>query len=123
MKPPTILSVAFAAISLLLSVWLFVASGTNQGLQGELQKKQDEIQTQSQQVQLQQQQLQAQQEQINAGVQLAQQIGPAVLKDLGAIAIQNKNEKIKKVLSKYGVTINEQAAKPAASPAPAPANQ
>ncbi len=92
-----------------MSVWLFVASGQNQKLQGELQKKQQELQSEQQEVQLQTQQLQTQQEQINAGIRLAQEVGPAVLRDVGNLVVQNKNESLKKLLSKYGVTIEEKA--------------
>ena len=114
MKFSSVLSVAAAALALLLSVWFFFVTTKNQSLQSDLQRKQQTIQTRTQAVQLQQQQLQAQQEQINAGTTLAQQVGPAVLKDLGTRAIQNKNDNIRTLLSKYGVTISE------ATPAPAP---
>ena len=113
MKFSSVLSVAAAALCLLLSVWFFFVTKNNQSLQSELQRKQQTLQTRTQAVQLQQQQLQAQQEQINAGTTLAQQVGPAVLKDLGTRALQNKNDKIRNLLLKYGVTISE------ATPAPA----
>jgi hypothetical protein len=109
MNVPPILPTAAAALSLILSIWLFVASGTNSSLQGELQKKQTELQNEQQEVQLQNQQLQAQQEQIATGIKLAQEVGPAVVRDLGTLAVQNKNEAIKKMLSKYGVTVQEGA--------------
>ena len=118
MKFSSVLSVAAAALTLLLSVWFFFVTTKNQSLQSDLQRKQQTIQTRTQAVQLQQQQLQAQQEQINAGTTLAQQVGPAVLKDLGTRAIQNKNDNIRTLLSKYGVTISE--ATPAPAPAPKP---
>lgn len=121
MKLPAILSTVAAGLCLALSAWLFVVSGSNSKLQGELQKQQTELQSQQQEVQLQQQQLQAQQQQINAGTQLAQQIGPSVLRDLGALAVENKNEKIKKLLSKYGVTLQENPATPAPGATPKPA--
>ena len=57
----------------------------------------------------------AMQQQIQAAMQLAQQIGPQVLNDLGLKARDNKNDKLRKLLSKYGVEINDKAA---ASPAP-----
>ncbi len=112
MKLPVLISTTVAGICLLLSIWLFVESHTNQNMQGELQQKQQELQTVQQEVQLQQQQLQAQQEQINAGTQLAKEVGPAVLRDLGSLAVQSKNEQIKKLLAKYGVSIKEDAATP-----------
>ena len=119
MKIPAILSSVSAAVCVGLSIWLFIASASNHSLQSEFQKRQQELLTQQQQVQLQQQQLQQQQEQISAGAQLAQQIGPAVLNDLGTVARTNNNEKIKTLLSKYGVTIKDEAAAGAATPKPA----
>lgn len=112
MKFSSVLSVAAALLCLVLSIWFFFATGQNQSLQSQLQRKQQILQTRTQAVQLQQQQLQAQQEQINAGTTLAQQIGPAVLKDLGTAAIQNKNEDIRSLLMKYGVTISESTPPP-----------
>jgi mannitol-specific phosphotransferase system IIBC component len=124
-RVPFILSVASAALCLVLSVWLFFTASANQGLQSELQKRQQELQNQQQKVQLQQQQLQAQQQQIEQGNVLSQQVGPAVLRDLGSLAVQNKNEKIRGLLAKYGFTISEATPAPtgsaaaAATPAPA----
>jgi type II secretory pathway pseudopilin PulG len=119
MKLPALLSTAIAGLCLVLSVWLFASSRTTQNLQGTLQEQQQELQTAQQEVQLQQQQLQTQQEQINAGTQLAKEVGPNVLRDLGTVAVQSKNEDIKKILSKYGVTIKEDDAAAAAPAAPA----
>ncbi len=116
---PFIFSIASAAVCLLLSVWLFFAGVANQGLQGELQQRQQELQNQQQAAQLQQQGLQAQQEQIQAGNTLSQQVGPAVLRDLGGLAVQNKNEKIRGLLAKYGFTISDKPADGATTPAPA----
>ena len=119
MKPALIVSSFSAALCLVLSVWLFFANNANQVLQGELQTKQEDLQTQQQAVQLQQQQFQDQQQIINEATQLAQQIGPAVLRDLGALVLQNKNENIRKLLAKYGVTLKEpEAAAPASETKP-----
>src|SRR5687768_7722712 len=119
MKLGYLISSIAAGIAVVLSIWLLVVSASNQRLQGDLQKQQQELQAQQQQAQLQYQQVQAQQERINAGNQLTQQIGPEVLKDLGTVAVQNKNEKIKQLLSKYGLTVNESAAAGGATPKPA----
>ena len=119
MNVSAFLSIAAAGTSLALSVWLFVASGQNQKLQGELQKKQQELQAEQQEVQLQTQQLQAQQDQINAGIRLAQEVGPAVLRDVGNLSVQNKNESLKMLLAKYGVTIEEKAPEADAKSKPA----
>ena len=74
-------------------------------------------------IQSQQQQLQLQQQRIDSGAQLANQLGPAMLRDLAALQLQNKNQKIADLLKKYGVEARaEQApAKPASTPAPTPA--
>ena len=56
---------------------------------------------------------------IDSGAQLANQLGPAMLRDLAALQLQNKNQKIADLLKKYGVEARaEQApAKPASTPA------
>jgi hypothetical protein len=104
-----------AGLCVLLSIWLFLANAANQTLQGELQNKQQQVQTQQQQAQAQQQQFQEQEQKISAGTQLAQQIGPAVLRDLGALALQKKNDRVKKLLAKYGVTFKENEPAPGAA--------
>ena len=121
MNIPQFLPAAAAALSLLLSIWLFISNSTNSGLQGELQKKQTDLQSEQQAVQIQNQTLQAQQEQIATGIRLAQEVGPAVLRDVGGLAVQNKNEGLKKLLGKYGITIQEgpEAAKADAPKPPA----
>jgi hypothetical protein len=119
MRPAVTFCAAATTICLALSVVLFFANNANQALQGELVTKQQDLQTQQQAVELQKQQLQVQEQDINRGNQLAQQVGPAVLRDLGTVAVQNKNEKIKKLLAKYGVTLKE----PEATPAPAAATK
>lgn len=104
-----ILSVSTASLcAVLCTVLIFFGMGSQQH-QNRILQQQEELQKQQQQVQTLQQTLQAQQEKISAGNYLSQQVGPAVLKDLGAVAIQNKNEKIRGLLSKYGVTIKEEA--------------
>lgn len=100
---PSIISTSVASLCLCLSVWLFVTNSSGQKLQAELQQKQQEIQTEQQKAQLQQQELQAQQDQINSATQLAQQTGPAILRDLNDLAVVNNNTKIKELLAKYGV--------------------
>jgi hypothetical protein len=113
MNPAALLSTASGVLCLLLSAVFFVKSAAVQSKSAELQKKQTENQTQSSELQVKQQTFQMQQKQIEAGAQLAQQIGPAVLNDLGVLARDNKNDKIRKLLEKYGVTVNE---KPAEAP-------
>ena len=107
MNPFALLSSAAGALCLLLSAIFYLKSATVQTLQSDLQKKQQEVQAEQQEVQLQQQKGQVQQQAIDAGVKLQQQVGPAILQDLGVLARDNKNDKIRKLLEKYGVKINE----------------
>src|SRR5258705_12325251 len=112
MKLTAILSTSAAALCLALSIWLFFVSSANSQLQLELRTKQEGNQTLEQALRLQRQQLEAQQEQIKAGTRLAQDLGPAVLRDLGALALRHKNEKVKALLAKYGVSVSERDAAP-----------
>src|SRR3954470_18274533 len=105
MNPFSLLSIAAAGISLLLSVWLCISGLSNQSLQKTWQSQQQELQNHQQQLATQQQQIQVQTNQINSGKYLAEQVGPAVLKDLGTLVVQKKNEKIKGLLAKYGVSV------------------
>jgi hypothetical protein len=107
MNPFSLLSSVAGALCVLLSAVYYLKSSNVQKLQADLQKRQQEVQGEQQEVQLQQQKYQTQQQQINDGLKLQQQIGPAVLQDLGLLARDNKNEKIRKLLEKYGVKINE----------------
>lgn len=107
MKFASYFSVGASTLALVLAAWLFVSSSSNITLQSALQKQQDEIQTRQQAVQLQQQQLQSQQQQIESGAQLAQQVGPAVLRDLAELQVQNKNLRIRDLLKKYGLEVKE----------------
>lgn len=102
MKLAYYVSLAAAALCLLLSVIIFIVGSLNQGLQSE--------------VTLQQQQLQAQQEQINAGNTISQQVGPNLLRDMAIASI--KNDKMKGVLTKHGYNVNYNPATPAPAATP-----
>jgi len=125
MRFPTLLSTVGAALSLVLSVWLFKVSSTDQGLQADLQKSQTNLQLEQGQLQTKQQVLQAKQQQLNAAQAVSTKWGPAVISDLQALAVQNKNDKLKNLLSKYGIKAEEAPAstpaanKPATTPVPA----
>ena len=118
MNPSSILSTLSGLVALVLSIVFYFKSTGVQTLGAELQKRQQEAQEKQQALMVQQQSFQAQQQRINQGMQLAQQVGPAVLQDLGVLARDNKNEKIRKLLEKYGVTINDKAATEGAAPKP-----
>ncbi len=115
---PFLVATGASAISLLLGVWLFFLSSSNQSLSGTLQLRQQEVQTQQQSLAVKQQTLQAQQEQINAGNTISQQVGPALLRDMAVASI--KNDKIKKILTSHGYNIEmKDDAKAGAPAAPA----
>lgn len=109
---------AVSSLVVLLSLWLFVGSWSFHSKQGAVQALQEKIQARQLAIQSQQQQIQLQQQRIDSGAQLANQVGPAMLRDLAALQLQNKNQKIADLLKKYGVEARaEQApAKPAAAP-------
>ena len=114
MNPAAILSTVSGLLCLALSVVFYFKSAGVQTRSAELQKQQQRIQSQQQSLQVKQQEFQNQQNAINAGAQLAQQVGPQVLNDLGLKAKDNKNDKIKKLLEKYGVSVkgDSEAPKP-----------
>jgi hypothetical protein len=121
MNPAPLLSIISGALCLVLSVVFYFKSSSVQGLSEDLQKQQDTLASEQRSFQTKQQIFQSQQQQVQGVMQLSQQVGPQVLNDLGLLARENKNDKIKKMLEKYGVTIAEKPAetpKPATTPAP-----
>jgi hypothetical protein len=104
--PFALISTASAGLAVILSLWFLVGTWSNQSAQRRLQGQQDEIQSRQLAIQSQQQQLQAQQQQIDAGAQLANQVGPAMLRDLAELSVTNKNKKITELLKKYGLEVN-----------------
>ena len=104
--PFALISTASAGLALLLSLWLLIGTWSNHSSQRSLQAQQDEIQSRQLAIQSQQQQLQAQQQQIDAGAQLANHVGPAMLRDLAEISVAKKNKKITDLLKKYGLEVS-----------------
>lgn len=93
MKPvPFYITVALAAVSLLLSIAVVALGQSNQQLQTELQKQQEEI---------------------NRG-NVSQQVGTNLLRDMASASV--KNDKMKEALAKNGYNVN---VTPTASPSPA----
>jgi hypothetical protein len=124
MNPFSLLSVTAAGLSLVLAVWLFVGSFATRSLQSKAQDQQQELLNHQQELSTAQQKIQIQNQQIQSGKYLAEQVGPAVLKDLAGISIQKKNEKIRGLLAKYGVSVQESTPAPgAATPAATPASR
>jgi hypothetical protein len=115
---PFVIATGASALSLLLGIWLFFLSGTNQGLQNDLQKLQQDVQSQQQLLQVKQQAFQVQQQQIDTAQQISQQVGPALLRDMAVASI--KNDKIKKILTSHGYNV-ELKDEPKDGKAPAPA--
>jgi len=107
--PFSLLSTAASGLAVLLSLWLLIGTWGNHGAQRRLQGQQEEIQSRQLAIQTQQQQLQAQQQQIEAGSQLANQVGPAMLRDLAELSVANKNKNISALLKKYGLEVNADA--------------
>ena len=97
---PFLLSTLLALLAVILSVVSFGAAQTNNGLQAELLKKQSEIQDLTQVVTLQNQDYQRMTQTIETGAQVAQKLGPPILRDMGYFAAK-KNEKLKEILIKY----------------------
>lgn len=118
MNPAPLLSIVSGLLALLLSVVFYAKSSSVQTSSGELQKLQDTLATEQTAFQTKQQLFQAQQQQVQQVLQLSQQVGPQVLNDLGLVAKEKKNDKVKALLAGYGVTLNENAAAPASTPAP-----
>lgn len=79
------ISVALAALCVVLSLTLFILESSTRNRQAELQKLQAQYQTQ--------------QEQINAGITISQQVGPNLLRDMASVT---DDAGMKAVLSKHG---------------------
>jgi hypothetical protein len=122
MSIPSLASIASTFVAVILSVWLFFSAGGTQNLAKELQGKSEELQTQQQAVQTQQQIAQLEQQDIQK-VNAYQQMVPPVMADLRAVALKEKDGRIRNLLIKYNVNMDEKPAdaKPAATPSAAPA--
>ena len=101
--PKQLISTATCSLAVLLGLWFLVSNWSNQNLQRGLQKQQEEIQARQLTIQSLQQQMQAQQQLIDSASQLANQVGPSVIRDLASLQLQNKNQKIATLLKKYGI--------------------
>jgi hypothetical protein len=100
---PFLLSSLLALVAVILSIVSFGAAQTNNSLQAELLKKQSEIQDLTQVVTLQNQEYQRQAEIINTGAQVAQKLGPQILRDMGYFVAKNKNQKLKEAMMKQSL--------------------
>ena len=97
---PFLLSSLLGLVAVILSVVSFSAAQTNNGLQAELLKKQSEIQDLTQVVTLQNQDYQRMSQTIQTGTEVAQKLGPPILRDMGYFAAK-KNEGLLGIMKKY----------------------
>lgn len=109
---PFIISTVAAAAALILGVKVNVDQGSlasvqaenleNQKKRVELQKEMTKVeqdaQALNQAIQLKNTEAQAQQREVEAGASVAQKFGPPILRDIGYLAVKNKNEKLRDVL-------------------------
>ncbi len=119
MRIPTIFSTTAAVACLGLCLWLYIGTSGNGRLQATLQQREATLQEEQEKFSGQQQQLQTQQQQINTANNFQQQVMPTVISELRAVALQNKNEKLKSLLARYKVPMEDAA--PAAATGTKPA--
>lgn len=97
---PFLISSVVALVAVILSFVSFGSAQTNNTLQAELLRKQTEIQDLTQAVTLQNQDFQRMSQIIETGAQVAQKLGPPILRDMGYFVAKNKNEKLKAIMIK-----------------------
>lgn len=97
---PFLLSSLLGLVAVVLSILSFSAAQTNNGLQSELLKKQSELQDLTQAVTLQNQDFQRMSQVIETGAQVAQKLGPPILRDMGYFAAK-KNKDLLAIMKKY----------------------
>lgn len=97
---PFLLSTVLALVAVILSFVSYGAAQTNNSLQAELLKKQSEIQDLTQVVTLQNQEYQRMSQTIETGAQVAQKLGPPILRDMGYFAAK-KNKDLLGIMKKY----------------------
>jgi hypothetical protein len=121
MKVPVLPTVA-SALCVVLSLWfviqtMSIRSGreallkqqeTNRKLQQDVEKQNEEAQRQTKVfqttqgiAQIRQGDLQSQQRTIETGATVAQKFGPPILREIGFLAADRNNEKLKNLLSRY----------------------
>ncbi len=97
---PFLLSSILGLVAVILSVVSFSKAQTNNALQAELLKKQSDIQDLTQVVTLQNQDYQRMSGTIETGAQVAQKLGPPILRDMGYFAAK-KNKDLLGIMKKY----------------------
>lgn len=102
------LSALATGLALAMSLWLAFGTLGNAKLQEGVRAKEAEIQTLRSNIQALEQRLQAQQQEIDTTNQLANQIGPAILRDLVDLQAKNGNIALAVFLQKHGVKFGNQ---------------
>jgi hypothetical protein len=113
----------FAGALLALSCrWFLLNSETNR-MRAEAYDFQQFVETQQSQIAAKRQQLQAQQEKLTKGSAIGETVGPAVLKDIVALAGKPGNVRLRELLQKHGVQGVSAVAEPAVQQPAPPAAQ
>jgi hypothetical protein len=113
----------FAGALLALSCRYFLLVGETSKMRSEAYDFQQFIDNQQSQIVAKRQQLQVQQEKLNKGSAIGDTVGPAVLKDIVALAEKPGSTRLRELLQKHGVQVTSGAAEPASQPATQPAGQ
>jgi hypothetical protein len=95
-----------AGAFLALSCRLFLLTGEVNKLRAEIFEFQQFIESQQAQIVARRQQLQGQQEKLTKGSTIGDTVGPAVLKDIVALAEKPANGRLRELLQKHGVQVN-----------------
>ena len=108
------LSAVLSGAVLVLSCRCFLLVGESNKLRAEAFEFQKFVENQQSQIVAKRQQLQAQQEKLSKGSTIGETVGPAVLKDIVALAEKPANTRLRELLEKHGVRVSSA---PPASPA------
>lgn len=115
----SLLAIGATALSLVLSLWLFISGMLSGSQQARWQEQQQELMNQQTEFAKLQQQAQIQQQQIQAGQRLQEQ-GKVILNELAAASLPPKNnEKIKSFFARNEIQVQPPATPAVSTPAPA----
>ncbi len=95
----------FAGAFLALSCRCYLLMGETSKMRAEAYDFQQFVETQQAQIAAKRQQLQGQQERLTKGSAIGETVGPAVLKDIVALAEKPVNGKLRELLQKHGVQV------------------
>ena len=100
-----------------LSCRCFLLMGETNRMRAEAYDFQQFVENQQSQIGVKRQQLQGQQEKLTKGSAIGETVGPAVLKDIIALAEKPANVRLRELLQKHGVQLQAGAAEAPAQPA------